>query len=203
MLIKKILVLLLAVAATSSHAWWSSPEGASARLEDSVVSDGLVWTYSYKLVNTDSCFGGCSTLLGKSILGYWLGDKDFAVPYFADADIHEIKDGDGWTHFIDGANLFSLPGAKTLIWTASTEQAYIAAYSSLGGFGYKTVFEPGKGPFSALNGGNERYFGDSAIPLSPMAIAAGISAVPEQQTLVLMLAGLGLTSLVARRRKTL
>ena len=162
------------------------------------------WAYAYTVTNATICFGNCGdTIGGKSIIGYVLAVREFALPYFDDAGITSIQSPNNWSASVVNTDSFALGhGAKTLVWTALTDASGIPALgASMGGFGYIASFDAGKGPFSAILGNQSSVLGDPAIPRSPNAIAAGISAVPEPQTYALLLAGLA-SVLVAVRVRT-
>ena len=196
------------VAAAASLGCWISPAQAFIAVQAPVVGvAGPVtalpagqWAYAYTVTNDTACFGNCfDTVFGKSILGYVLAVREFALPYFGDAGITAIQSPADWQFGIVDADRFSLgQGAKTLVWTAQTDTAGIAARgASLGGFGYSAAYAAGKGPFSAALGTGTPFLGDPAIPRSPNAIAAGIpvlTAIPEPQTCALLLAGLAVVA---------
>ena len=192
------------VAAAASLGCWIFPAQAWFAVQSPVV--GVVdqvtalsagqWAYAYTVTNDTTCFGDCgNTVQGKPIIGFVLAVREFALPYFGDAGITAIHSPADWQFSIVDADRFALgQGAKTLVWTAQTDTAGIAALgASLGGFGYSAAYAAGKGPFSAALGNGSSYLGDPAIPRSPNAIDAGIpllTAVPEPQTYALLLAGL-------------
>jgi hypothetical protein len=199
-----IAALALLTAASSASAFWGTA-GPSAAVADSYSAEGAKWRYSYVVANTGTCFGDCAnTFLAKSITAYWLSDREFALPYFSDAgiDAASITNPAGWTHEISTTNPFNLLNAGALTWRASGDSDGIALGASLSGFGYLAGFSAGKGPFSVTNGSSSRFVGDPAIPLSPMAVAAGIAPVPEPESYALMAVGLFCIGL-ARYRRTL
>lgn len=176
------------------------------------------WAYAYTVTNDTTCFGNCGdTIRGKPIIDYALAVREFALPYFGDAGITSIHSPADWQFSIVDADWFALgQGAKTLVWTAQTDTAGIAALgASLGGFGYSAAFAAGKGPAWTALGDSTSFLvygrsvlSDLAIPRSPNAIAAGIpilTAVPEPQIYALLLAGLGVVAgglKLNRRRET-
>ena len=181
---------------TPVHAWVIVPTPNAAVTDLVTALPTGQWSYDYSLTNRTSCFGFClDTIGGKSIIGFVFAVREFGLPYFGDAGITAIHSPADWQFSIVDADRFALgQGAKTLVWTAQTDTAGIAARgASLGGFGYSAAYAAGKGPFSAALGNGSSYLGDPAIPRSPNAIDAGIpllTAVPEPQTYALLLAGL-------------
>jgi len=187
-----LFAVLTTLASPSASAWYASNPQVS--VVDSNTLQQSVWQYSYTVFNDTTCFGRCyDTVLGYSIPEYMLAVREFSIPFFSDAGITDIASPTGWQYQILNEDRFNLGfGAATLTWTATTDQSGIAMDANGGGFSYKTLFAPGKGPFSAGLGNGESFIGDPAIPLSPNAIAAGIgapSAVPEPGTIALILAG--------------
>ena len=184
------------------------PGPAAVAVTDTTTLDSsAIWTYSYSLRNNTTCFLSCSdTVNGKSISGYVLAVREFAVPYFADAQISSIFSPAGWAYTISTGDRFNLGNtAGALIWFATSDLSGIALDASLGGFGYQTLYGPGKGPFSATLGNLSSFHGDPAIPLSPNAIAAGIapvSSVPEPESYLLVLLSLVAVASLGRRRET-
>ena len=182
---------------TPVHAWVAAPTPNAAVTDLVTALPTGQWSYDYSLTNHTSCLGFCWDTMfgGKSILGFMFAVREFGLPYFDDAGITAIHSPADWQFSIVDADRFALgQGAKTLVWTAQTDTAGIAALgASLGGFGYSAAYAAGKGPFSAALGNGSSYLGDPAIPRSPNAIDAGIpllTAVPEPQTYALLLAGL-------------
>ena len=195
----------LALSFPSAHAAVATP-GPALRIADSVIVNfGGRWNYDYTLTNNTQCFVNCSgTVLGKSVSGYVLAVREFALPYFDDAGITTILSPNGWLSRIDPADRFGLGfGARTLIWSAQTDSAGIALGASLGGFNYGADFAAGKGPFSAALGNLQSLIGDPAIPLSPNAVSADITPlnpVPEPPIHVLLLIGLAAMAATLRSR---
>lgn len=187
-------------------------KGVGATVNDAVTEEFETWKYQYDIENTDHCVGdlSCAALVSdpedagipKPFTSYWLSIRTFAVPYFSDAGITSITEPAGWQHEIVNGNTFGLLNANTLIWRAVGDGDGVAPGSSLSGFSYAANFGAGKGPFSVTNAFGSSYFGDPAIPLSPAALAAGISAVPEPTSLAMLLAGSVVSGLgIAARRK--
>lgn len=187
-------------------------KGVGASIVDVVAPQSGTWTYTYEIENTDQCIGelSCAAMvtdpgdygIAKPFTSYWLSIRAFAIPIFSDAGLANITDPQGWKHEIVNANHFGLLNASTLIWRAIGDGDGVAPGSSLSGFSYSANFGAGKGPFSVANAFGSIYFGDPAIPLSPAAQAAGISAVPEPSAFAMLLGGslvLG-TAITVRRR---
>ncbi len=199
------LAALCTLSAPSAMAFFG-PGPTNVAVVDHVSHDG-VWTFDYSLTNNTSCVGNCGdTLQHLPIMSYWLGVREFAVPYFSDAGINHISAPTGWSWEVVSTDMFHLgSGASALVWTAAADDARIAMNATLGGFGYDANYGPGKGPFSATNGLGDTMLGDPAIPLSPDAAAAGIlptSPVPEPESYLMVLAGIAVVAGSRRARRS-
>lgn len=176
----------ITLATPCANAFYLVP-ATGANIDDGTGHPGEnVWSYTYTLTNTTQCMGNClDTVGGLSISDYILSIREFAIPYFDDAGITNILSPSDWSYSISSNDLFSLGfGAKAIVWQAITANAGIALGATLGGFGYEAGFEPGKGPYSFTLGNNTTTYGDPNIPLSPNAVAAGITSlnsVPEPE----------------------
>lgn len=196
--------------ATEANAAWGIPStGPEVAITDSIVPiDANTWTYTYTLTNITHCFLDCGntapTAFGtKSISDYILAVREFAIPYFDDANVTLVTAPANWISQVVADDIFGLgSGAHALVWTALTDNSGIALGATLGGFSYESTFGPGKGPFSTTFGGGWVVLGDPAIPLSPSAIAAGIapSAIPVPAAVWLFSSGLGLLGFINRRK---
>lgn len=208
-----VTVALLAASimlATEVNAFYGVPvTGPEVAIIDSIVPiDANTWTYTYSLTNITDCFGNCGdtapTSFGtKSIYNYILAVREFAIPYFDDANVTLITAPANWTSQVVANDIFGLgSGAHALVWTALTDNSGIALGATLGGLSYESTFGPGKGPFSTTFGGGWVVLGDPAMPLSPSAIAAGIapSAIPVPAAVWLFNSGLGLLGFINRRK---
>lgn len=192
------IALASALASPTASAWVVGV--ADVKVTDQISMANSIWNYNYTVSNASWCFGNCSDTIGGQPIGTaFLGTREFSVPFFDDAGIADIVSPTGWSYSITNIDTFSLgQGAGTLTWSAASTGDYIATGASLNGFSYDTAFAPGKGPFQAVIGSGTSIIGDPAVPLSPKAIAAGIqgatppSQVPEPQSMLLILAGLGL-----------
>jgi hypothetical protein len=198
--------LAAALAAPSAHAWVAAV--ANVTVTDQVSVSNTVWHYNYVLENASYCMGSCSDTIGGQPIGTaWLGMREFSVPFFDDAGITNIAAPTGWAYAISATDTFGLGfGAGTLTWSAMSAGDQLATGAARGGFAYDTLFAPGKGPFQAVLRDGASMIGDPAVPLSPKAIAAGIqggvapTGVPEPQSLLLVLAGVGLLAASRARR---
>lgn len=192
------IALTSALASPSAFAWVAGV--ADVTVTDQISFSNSVWNYNYTVTNASWCLGNCSDTIGGLPIGAaFLGTREFSVPFFDDAGISDIASPFGWSYSITSTDTFSLGhGAGTLTWSAASTGDYIATGANLNGFSYNTAFAPGKGPFQAVIGAGTSIIGDPAVPLSPKAIAAGItgapppSQIPEPQSMLLILAGLGL-----------
>lgn len=200
------LTAAITLATPAAHAFYLVPFTGSDIDDDIVYLPPSTWRYTYTLTNTTTCMGNClDTVGGLSITDYILSIREFAIPYFDDADIATILSPSNWTYSISSTDVFNLGfGAKAIVWEAVTDNAGIALGATLGGFGYESSYEPGKGPYSFTLGNGTTSYGDPAIPLSPNAVAAGISPlsnVPEPEQYLLNL--VGIAALATRLRKRL
>lgn len=201
-----LLACSVANASTAVVSW-----GVGASVIDTVLTESGTWKYTYEIENTDYCIGevSCAAVLSdtrdggiaKPFNSYWLSIRAFAIPFFSDAGITDITDPAGWQHEIVTDNQFGLLNASSLIWRAIGDSDGVPPGLSLSGFSYVANFAAGKGPFSVTNAFGSTYFGDPAIPLSPAAQAAGISAVPEPASLALLLSGFIVSRLVITARR--
>ena len=128
----------------------------------------------------------------------------FEIPYFNDSGIQNITSPAGWTASVWEEHSFG----SGLVWYNGYSINYgIQPGQSLSGFGFTAPFAPVKGPFMLYFAGGDRVLGDPAIPGSDLALQAGytqpfpVTAVPEPETYAMMLAGLCLLGVAARRRK--
>jgi hypothetical protein len=190
---KKITFLLIAPAL-----FFSNILSAQAIINQVIVTDNdtydsvnKVWNYNYSVNNVNPDGIGLARL----------AIKEFIIPFFPDANISSITSPTDWTATIINTDEFSLGNnAEIIDWVTSSN--FIATQSTLSGFGYTSTYAPGKGPFETLNQINSLFLGDPAVPLSPNAIAAGIQPIPEPETYAIIVAGLGVLGVVARRRKS-
>lgn len=198
------LAAAMTLATPAAHAFYIVAD-TGAGIDDGIGHpDANTWSYTYTLTNTTTCLGNClSTVGGVSIADYILSIREFAIPYFDDAGITAILAPSNWTYSISSTDVFNLGfGAKAIVWQAVTDNAGIALGATLGGFGYESSYEPGKGPYSFTLGNGTTSYGDPAIPLSPNAVAAGIlplSNVPEPEQYLLTL--VSIAALATRLRK--
>ncbi len=198
-----ILAALLS-ASGASQAWIATTQNAS--VSDSVTQNGLRWDYSYSVSNTSTCLGNC----GNTIQGVPVTDLmrlvSFVVPYFDDYMLGSIQAPAGWSYTLNSADLFGFGAqAHALEWSANTLADGIALGGSLSGFGFSADYSAGYGPFQGGLGMGTPFFGDPAIPASPMAQAAGIkpfqSTVPEPASIALVLLGGFACGAVINRKK--
>ena len=125
----------------------------------------------------------------------------FALPYFNDAGITGITGPADWSWVQASDPVFGVP-PTVLRWTTSLNP--VGPDSSLSGFGFTSTFAPVKGPYALGFDSGAVLLGDPPITGSPKTLEAGftvpVTTVPEPETYALMLAGLGLLGLAARRR---
>lgn len=147
---------------------------------------------------------------------YWV-----MIPYFADAGVTNITcpgtcwnalSGQGWfwstpsVNSVGGTPGFGNPNDLALSWEWPADTPVLGPGTSLSGFGFTASYAPVKGPFNLRFALGQAYFGDPAIPGSPLALAAGyvepypVTGVPEAGTYAMLLAGLAWLGVVARRR---
>lgn len=213
------LALCFTVVATPANAWLPTVTWAQPVVVDTVtkISDST-WQYNFTVTNmawwrTDhpqsSQFSDDARL------------TDYLLPYFSDAGISTITAPTGWISSIDAEDRFDLGhGAQALHWHATSVSNGIAGAHSpdfdpyaigdtLGGFSFVASFSPVKAPFMSIFGNGFSEMGDPALPGSPNALASGLTRslpfsaapIPEAETYAMMLAGLGLLGLMARRRQ--
>jgi hypothetical protein len=141
--------------------------------------------YNYEIQTT--CIGSCEDTIGGIPVSTLFKTKDFYVPYFADAGISSIGSPAGWSSVIEGSNdLFDLGNDTGVIhWEASSGNE-LALDDSLSGFIYSSSIAGSvKAPYRVIWSNGDSRDGDSPIPASPLAIAAGlapISTVPAPAT---------------------
>lgn len=133
--------------------------------------------------------------------------SEFYLPYFADAGITDIHAATGWNWRIENSDaVFNLGhGAQQLHFTANSPADYVGGFARVSGFGYTAAYDGVKGPYYDILlsdiGARQGVLGDPMIPGSPDTIdALGDAAVPEPSSIALAM--LGLTALVAIRRRT-
>lgn len=194
-----ILVSALALASVSSYAISIVPT-PSASVADTVSTVGSSWLYSYTVSNTTEC-ALCNPSFSHDVKNNLV---EFALPYFSDAGITAITAPTGWSFAVVDSDLFDNIN-KAIVWTSDTKQKGIAVGSFLSGFSYRANYSAGKGPFVTLDGWGSSVVGDPAVPLSPLAIQAGIqpmTPVDEPTSFAMLLAGLGLMGGIAARRRS-
>jgi PEP-CTERM motif len=186
-----------------------------SNLGSSIVSNVTLtgpdeWTYSYALTNTATCFGNCSdTSAGKPIDTYLLSIREFSLPFFADYGgftLETITSPADWSWSVENSPFVkddgsTIHGSQTLLWTAQTDTAGIALNGNKGGFGFIATFSAGYAPYSVSYPTLGTFHGDPPIPLSPLAIAAGIQPVPEPHSALLLALGLGALALRHSQRR--
>mgnify|MGYP001160582355 CR=1 FL=1 len=191
----------------ASQAFVATTQNAS--VSDSVTQSGLRWDYGYSVTNTSTCLGNC----GDTIQGVPVTDLmrlvSFVVPYFDDYMLGSITAPAGWSYTLNPADLFGFGAqAHALEWSANTLADGIDMGNTLSGFGFSADYSAGYGPFQGGLGMGTPFFGDPAIPASPMAQAAGIqpfqSTVPEPTSIALiLLGGLACVSVMSRKARRL
>jgi hypothetical protein len=213
--------LCIAAIAMPAKAFQVATASESPIISESVTQIGASsWQYSFSITNMSNWL----TSYPQYAAQYADSVKivEYKLPYFSDANITSILDPSGWTHATVNQDSFSLGnGAQTLVWTVAPGSSGIAGAGvnfvdyplvpgdTLGGFSYVATYAPVKGPYAAGFAAGYLIAGDPAIPGSPFARSAGltidmgyqVAAVPEPETYALMLAGLGLLGVAARRRK--
>ena len=207
-------------AASSAQAYMVCNSYVSPVVADQVAQVGQnTWSYGFSVTNNSYYANGNAGC--KDAATY----TAFLLPYFSDASITGITTPTGWAYEILAVDTFSLGhGAQTLKWSTTDLSSGIRGQSdsyfsgratgqTLAGFGFQANAAPVKSPDAAAYGAlmDNLQFGDPALPGSRDARAAGLtkdlgytpmqtSAVPEPQTLALMMLGLGAAMVAGRRR---
>jgi hypothetical protein len=129
------------------------------------------------------------------------GSTSIAMPYFSDAQITAVMTPADWTFEVGTTDLFGLGvNAGFMRWTYVGQPGS----GSFGMLGFTSNWRPGLSTYRLTMSDQSSYdnFGD--IPLSPLAIGAGISAdvgaVPEPTMNAMMIIGVAVVSVVVRRR---
>jgi len=165
-----------------------------------------VTSHYYNVGATQTLFANAFSALtltigGDTVTGGAPGTLALYNNSLADGALHGVATGDSlWTY---GYNVLPLPSAGSL-----------AGLSPIGiSLGLidrtATAFNPGLNPVllpsslspSSFTSGEIRVYTTGVVYTSYLSSLAPIAAVPEPETYALMLAGLGLVGLVARRKR--
>ncbi|MDP2883082.1 MAG: PEP-CTERM sorting domain-containing protein [Azonexus sp.] len=130
--------------------------------------------------------------------------KAFSLPYFGDLQISAVISPSGWNFEIAPEDIFALghgAGYMRWIYDGSTTVANQALL-----FGFNSAFQPSLSTYRITLIDLSTLDVSGYIPLSPTAIAAGLtaapSAVPEPSTFASMMLGLVALGIVALHKKS-
>ena len=129
------------------------------------------------------------------------GSTSIVMPYFSDDQITTVMTPADWTFEVGTTDLFGLGvNAGFMRWSYVGQPGS----GSFGMLGFTSNWRPGLSTYRLTMSDQSSYdnFGD--VPLSPLAIGAGISAdvgaVPEPTMNAMMIIGVAVVSVVVRRR---
>lgn len=129
--------------------------------------------------------------------------KAFSLPYFGDLQISAVKSPSGWNFEIGSEDIFALGhGAGYMRWIYDGSTT-VASQALL--FGFSSAFQPSLSTYRITLTDLSTLDVSGYIPLSPTAMAAGLtaspSAVPEPSKVASMLLGLITLWIAARLKK--
>ncbi|MFA9217945.1 MAG: PEP-CTERM sorting domain-containing protein [Sphingomonadaceae bacterium] len=165
-------------------------------------SDGL-YVYQFSIINS---LGGLynPNNLPLEAMPY-MSLQSIEIPYFNDHGIQgEIMLADGWSQSIIATPPYTFASPNELVLTAP--DGGLAVGQASGVFSYTSIYAPVKAPYSGTYAFGWKFYGDPLIPGSPDALAAGypsaqLPAVPEPDSIAMLVLGLGLLAGVARRQR--